>query len=89
MTEKQNNFFDRITIIANILAMISVPIGMAVAAMLLRLQADVEVIKSQLTERLRDREKIEKIQTDIGDIKIQLERLKTKTENGNNEASIH
>lgn len=78
MTVTQQNWFDRFAMVANILAIISVPIGMAVAAMLINLQSDVQVIKAQLTDRLRDREKMERIQSDISEIRIQLERMKTE-----------
>ena len=76
-TDKTQGVKDLFIQVANIFAVISVPIGMAIGGLLMSLRSDVDVIKTQLVEQQRTRTTIEQIQLQQTNILIELEKLKS------------
>jgi phosphoribosylcarboxyaminoimidazole (NCAIR) mutase len=73
----RGNVYDILMSIANVFAVISVPVGIYVATLLLQLSNDVAVVKAQITQTKNDQAKMELIQTDVNKIRIELQEIKT------------
>lgn len=72
MPEARNGLIKVLIDLANIFAVLSVPIGIYVAALLMQLSSDVAVIKMQLVERDRDREKLERLYNEVIELKSRI-----------------